>query len=179
METESRNPQRAHGLLGVIGGGVIIASYFLPSFISINPDAAPPYSNSDYVLVSGWDNIYQTLFGSYSYDQSSSSMVNFQGHVFSGLLSLVPIIMAVLILVLGIWAIFKQPGSLRSAITYAAVVIIAISLFGSINIGVNNYYGYNGNIITQNLPLLSLGSFVFFCGAFIAIVSAFLARPRN
>ena len=172
-EADRQAPNRVQGLLGVFGGGLIIASYFLPSYLTANPSATPPYSSSDYILTSAWSNISPALLGERGFDPQSNTYVTGQPHIFMLLLSTMPMLMAVIIVALGLWALFQRSGPTRSAISSAAAVVVAFSLVGVLNTGGVNLYGGISNLY-QVGPLVSLGTVVFVLGAFICLVSAFL-----
>ncbi len=167
-----QNPNKTYGVLGVLGGALIITSYFLPSYLTVNQEATPPYSSSDYQMASSWNNIYPALFGTTGYDQQTGNYATSQPHIFTILVSAVPMIMAALLLILGVWAIFKRPGPARSAFYSAAALIVALSLVSALNYETSSY-AFSANLYI-NSPLLSLGSAVFLLGAFITLVSAFI-----
>lgn len=175
METDTQKPNRASGLLGVLGGAVILVSYFLPSYVTVKPGAIPPYQPTDYMLGTAWNAVYQTLFGALTYDGQTSTMEPANGHILAGVVAMTPMIMAVLILLLGMWAIFSRPGPARIAFWSAAVTSMVFSLAGVVSFGSSNLYLYTGGNIPQNMPLLSLGVLVYVIGVFIALISAFLA----
>lgn len=172
-EADRQAPNRGQGLLGVFGGGLVIASYFLPSYLTANPSATPPYSSSDYMLTSMWSNISPALIGERGFDPQTNTYVTGQPHIFTLLLSTTPMLMAAIILALGVWALFQRSGPTRSALSSAAAVVMAFSLVGALNSGaVNPYAGVSA--LFQVGPLLSLGSVIFVLGVFISLVSAFL-----
>lgn len=177
-QTDIKAPSRAQGLLSILGGALIIVSYFLPTYFTVSSDAPPPYSPADYTMLSSWNNIYPGLFGSTAFDSQANAFVTSGPHYFTIFIAMAPIILAALILVLGIWAFFKRPSSSRSAVFSTAVVILALSSVNTLDIGAANPYAFAGNI-GQAGPQLSLGSSVLLLGLFITLVSAFLAWQRK
>lgn len=175
MERDTRKPNRATGLVGALGGVVILVSYFLPSYLTVKPGTIPPYRPTDYILETAWDAVYRILFGAPTYDGQTGTMEPTNGHVLAGVVAMTPMIMAALILLLGMWALFSRPGPARVAIWFAAVTVIVSSLVTLVNFGANNLYLYTGGNMPQDMPLLSLGVLVYVVGVFIALVSSFLA----
>jgi hypothetical protein len=178
-ETDVKAPNRAQGLLGMLGGALIFASYFLPSYLTVNSGATPPYGSSDYKVVSIWNNVYPALFGGTHFDPQTNTYVTGQPHIFTILLTMAPIFMAALIFILSLWAFFKQPTPIRNAVFSTAAVVLALSLVSTLSTNVvANPYAFASNL-DQAGPLLSLGSFVLLLGLFITLVSTFLAWQRR
>lgn len=172
-EVDTRTPNRAHGLFAVLGAGLIIAGYFLPSYLITNPQATLPFSPSDYQLISFWDGIYATLGGGTTFNPQTNGYVATQPHIFQFIVGLAPIIMAAVILILGVWAFFRGPGSGRRAVFWAALVIVALPLISTIPGALTLNYGDAGNI-PQMGSLIALGSATALLGVFLALVSGFL-----
>lgn len=128
-------------------------------------------------MVSVWDNIRQTLVGgAIAFDPVSGTDVASPSHVFLAVMDAFPLIMAALILVLGVWALFSGPGRVRGALLMAAAAIVAVSLLGSVANSSGAQFGFVGPQGQDTPPLASLGGVIFVCGAFFAITAAFLAR---
>lgn len=183
IEVNKQAPNKTHGLLGALGGALIITSYFLPTYAVLKPGASQPITASDYTLISNWDVIYH-LINPTTYDPRTGGYVASQPSILPALLAAFPMIMAVLILALGVWAFFKRPGPTRNAFFSTSAVFLTFSLITAFNIVsnlgfVSALYIYANNPYQnpyQNQPLLtSLGNVVFAVGIFIAIVSAFIA----
>lgn len=167
--------RRIAAILSVIGGGLVIAAYFLPWSVGTRP-AGPPGSDN-VVVFTGWDNISRVAFG-YSYVNGQSGSITSPGSLPYGFLAAAPMLMAAIVVALGGLAVFWRPGALRTGLYAAAGGLMALSSFGVLNSSASlGYYGYGAQLPSQ--PLLGLGPAVFYIGLFVVItggVSTALSR---
>lgn len=175
MASETQTPYRAQGIFAVVGGLLAVISFFLPSSVSVTSGTTPPYTAGDYTLVSAWSYITPYFQPSSAFNYQTNSTGTSEVHIFSGLLAAMPLIIAVIILILGIWALFKRPGPVRRAVFSAAAVVETFSLLNPFNSNYVNAAFLQGNAAQlSGIPLLSLGSFAFLVGCFIIFAAAFL-----
>lgn len=165
--------RRIAAILSVIGGGLVIAAYFLPWSVGTRP-AGPPGSDN-VVVFTGWDNISRVAFG-YSYVNGQAGSITSPGSLPYGFLAAAPMLMAAIVVALGGLAVFWRPGALRTGLYAAAGGLMALSSFGVLNSSASLGY-YGAQLPSQ--PLLGLGPAVFYIGLFVVItggVSTALSR---
>lgn len=175
METARQTPHLAQGVWAIIGGLLIIVSFFLPSIPAVNTGSAPISPNSGQTLVSAWSYIIPFFQPGNSFNYATNTNGGGEPHIFAGLLSAAPMILAAIIVILGVWALFRRPGAIRSALLYTAVTLVALSLFTYTDTVFLNLSITSSELAHMpGTQLLFLGSFVFKVGGFVSIVAAFL-----
>lgn len=170
--------RRIADILSVIGGGLVIAAYFLPWSVGARvPGPGGPPGSDNVVVFTGWDNISRVAFG-YSYVNGQSGPITSPGSLPYGFLAAAPMLMAAIVIALGGLAVFWRPGALRTGLYAAAGGLMALSSFGILYSSASlGYYGYSAQLPGQ--PLLGLGPAVFYIGLFVVItggVSTALSR---
>jgi hypothetical protein len=96
------------------------------------------------------------------------------GYPFTALVAATPIIMAAIMVALGIWNLFQQPGPVRIGVFLAAVLIATMSTLSLIGYGgtiANGLYVYGTTIQVPNQALVGLGQTVLYLGLFVATTS--------
>lgn len=167
-------PHRAQGAWAMIGGLLMVVSYFLPS--SLTNGGANSQSSSP-ATVSAWSNIVPFFQSGTAFNYRTNSYGPIQPHVFVGLLIAMPLIMSVIIVILGVWALITRPGATRSALLGAAVTVVVFAMFTSLG----NLYSsdlLSGATAFSQIPgasLVFLGLLTFQVGGFVSLVAAFLA----
>jgi hypothetical protein len=174
----AKGADRLYGLLSVIGGGITVASFFLPW--QIGQKVVSSSKPDNLAVQSIWDNISRTAFGSPYADRGTGGTATSTGHVFSALAASMPLIMAVIIVALGMWAVVRRPGSLRTGFFFAAAIV---ALLTSLSYLLTNpsYYGTgNGTPAVPNESLVSMASVVMSAGLLLLLAAGIAtALPRS
>jgi hypothetical protein len=166
--TAPARPQRAQALLSIIGGALMVMSYFLPTFLDSRgqgPNGAPE-------IESLWDTLLQVA--NLAHGQSSSSG---QPHIFVGVLFGLPIIMGAVIAVLGVLSLLRDSGDLGRGFGVAAVLFAFVASIFPVIYGAVGYGASHGQALPEE-SLIGLGSVALVLGLFLATAAAF-AQPRR
>src|SRR5690242_16940072 len=97
--TERARPNRLQALLSVVGGGLMIAAYFVPE----TPGTATPGVTSaaaPLTMLTLWDGVLRAGYFTKFYDQRTYSYISYQPQAFSALMAAVPLLMGAVIVAL-------------------------------------------------------------------------------
>lgn len=174
--TEGAPPNRLYALLSIIGGGLMIGSFFLPDYMGLTGDIGAP----SVAIISMWEVVYRVGSGTTPHTPSNQG----QPHLIAAILVGLPMILGALIVVLGVWSLVRRSGALRAGFFGAAV---GLAVLGDLS---NALYA-NSAIVAKfsesrgpSLPVLNeawlgLGSVVLMLGLLLVLAAGMAAMLRR
>jgi hypothetical protein len=177
IEGASARPNRVAAIMSLLGGALAAGGFFLPTTLQVQ--TSPPGVK----VVSGWDAAYRLATGGSS---SGPSIPGLPGPgatpslPFAAALAASPLILAVVVLVLAVWALFSEAGPLRNSLMLAAVALLAISSLSALSL--SSALGSVGSLVgglIADSGMLGLGSLVTFAGVFFAVTGLGASLQRK
>lgn len=173
---------KVYAALSVVGGAVMIASFFLPWQIGTKvPSVNGP---NNFAVLSIWDNISRVAFGggSASFDPATGSTMSQSSAIVPALVMSVPMILAAIIVVLGIWALLRQSGPVRAGLYFAAATLATLTSLQYIEL--SPYYSqlYSGGspaIAVSNVSLIGVASATMTLGLLLLIMAGVASAARR
>lgn len=176
--TGQARPSRLQALLSVIGGGLMIAAFFVPAQLGYT--TAGVTTNGPVTLLTLWDGVLRAGRFTRIWDSRTYTYVTYPPQIFTALIAAVPLLMGVLIAALGVWSLLRGPGDTRRGFVMSAVVLAFFTSLDRLVVDGFSVGAYPAGVqALSDLWLDRLGYFTLTLGLFLVMASAFSSLARR